>query len=172
MNLVGSSGNDVLIGNASAQMLTGGDGNDTLDGKGGADTLIGGAGNDTYIFGLGYGTDIISDYDTTSGNSDKLSFGTGITKNNLWFSQSGNDLVIDVLGTKDSVTISNWYSGSAYDLESFATTDGSKLDSQIAKLVSAMASYAANHTSFNPITATTMPTDTTLQTTIASAWHS
>jgi Ca2+-binding RTX toxin-like protein len=48
-NLLGSDFNDMLTGNASANVITGGLGNDTLDGAGGADTLIGGLGNDTYV---------------------------------------------------------------------------------------------------------------------------
>jgi len=37
--------------------------------------------------------------------------------------------------------------------------------------VSAMASFGAAHTAFNPATASAMPTDTTLQNVIAAAWH-
>ena len=46
-NVVGSSFNDHLIGNAGANVLTGGAGDDTLTGGRGADTLNGGAGSDT-----------------------------------------------------------------------------------------------------------------------------
>jgi Ca2+-binding RTX toxin-like protein len=45
-NLYGSSHNDTLIGNNTANVLTGGAGHDTLKGGGGADTLDGGLGND------------------------------------------------------------------------------------------------------------------------------
>ena len=50
-NLIGSSANDVLTGDANANRLDGGDGNDRLVGGGEADTLVGGAGNDTYVIG-------------------------------------------------------------------------------------------------------------------------
>lgn len=46
-NAVSGDGNDILIGNASANELMGGRGNDTLEGRGGADILNGGAGTDT-----------------------------------------------------------------------------------------------------------------------------
>jgi serralysin len=46
-NLTGSSFNDRLIGNGSANILNGGAGNDTLDGGAGADKLFGGDGSDT-----------------------------------------------------------------------------------------------------------------------------
>jgi Ca2+-binding RTX toxin-like protein len=45
-NLQGSGHDDVLTGDANANLIEGNDGNDTLFGGGGADTLFGGAGND------------------------------------------------------------------------------------------------------------------------------
>ena len=48
-NLIGGSGNDLLIGDANANSLNGGDGNDQLDGGAGADALAGGDGSDIYI---------------------------------------------------------------------------------------------------------------------------
>ena len=64
-NATGGSGNDVLLGNASANVLTGNDGNDTLMGRGGNDQLRGGLGVDTVTGGdgldvvtLGDGNDI------------------------------------------------------------------------------------------------------------------
>ena len=44
--VIGGSGDDLLIGNASANGLTGGDGNDALRGGEGGDTLTGGEGKD------------------------------------------------------------------------------------------------------------------------------
>ena len=49
MNLVGTSGNDVLTGGAANDTLSGLAGDDTLDGGAGADTMLGGLGNDTYV---------------------------------------------------------------------------------------------------------------------------
>jgi Ca2+-binding RTX toxin-like protein len=46
-NVIGSQGNDLIVGNAQANLLDGGAGDDQLKGGGGNDTLIGGAGNDT-----------------------------------------------------------------------------------------------------------------------------
>ena len=50
-NVVGSRGNDTIIGDANANRLEGEDGNDTLDGGAGLDILVGGFGNDTYVLG-------------------------------------------------------------------------------------------------------------------------
>ena len=46
-NLIGSSFNDVLVGDGSANTLAGGSGDDVLEGLAGADSLQGGTGNDT-----------------------------------------------------------------------------------------------------------------------------
>lgn len=48
-SVIGSSHNDVIIGNAQANYIEGGDGNDTITSGGGADQLFGGAGADTFI---------------------------------------------------------------------------------------------------------------------------
>jgi Ca2+-binding RTX toxin-like protein len=148
----GGVGGDSLTGNAGDDLLLGGDGNDTLDGGAGADTLEGGVGsdamnggtgNDTYLFTPGTGADTISDYDTTTGNTDLLSFGAGITAEQLWFRQVGANLEVSLIGTTDKATLSNWYSGSTYHLEQFKTSDGKTLlDSQVQALVSAMAAFA------------------------------
>lgn len=50
LNLMGSSGNDTLIGDAAAQSLNGGEGNDIVAGGLGADTLNGNAGADTFVY--------------------------------------------------------------------------------------------------------------------------
>ncbi len=48
-NLLGSSFDDILDGDTSANIIRGGDGNDTIRGGGGADTLFGGTGHDVFI---------------------------------------------------------------------------------------------------------------------------
>ena len=52
-NATGGSGNDVLLGNATANVLTGNAGNDTLVGRGGNDQLLGGDGADRIVGGDG-----------------------------------------------------------------------------------------------------------------------
>jgi Ca2+-binding RTX toxin-like protein len=49
-NVIGGSGNDSLVGDATANRLDGGAGNDVLIGGAGNDTLVGGAGSDTASF--------------------------------------------------------------------------------------------------------------------------
>ncbi|THF65559.1 hypothetical protein E6C76_08240 [Pseudothauera nasutitermitis] len=137
------AGNDVLYGGEGNDSLYGEAGNDTLDGGAGNDYLVGGTGSDTYLFGRGYGQDTVYDYDTTSGNADRLFFGDDIASDQLWFSRNGNHLQVSVIGTDDQVTINNWYSGSAYRVEQFHAGGGAVLlHGQVAALVSAMAAFS------------------------------
>lgn len=59
--LYGDTGNDRLFGQAGDDRLYGGDGDDLLSGGAGDDLLHGESGADTYVFGRGFGNDIISD---------------------------------------------------------------------------------------------------------------
>lgn len=113
----GTSGNDLLQGNASADLLQGGAGNDqlrgdaaadTLDGGGGEDRLEGGSGNDTYLFGRGDGRDVIAaSTDRTPGRHGTLLLRPGIRPADLELrlSRQGLDLVVRIAGSTDSVTI-------------------------------------------------------------------
>lgn len=143
INGTGNELDNTLTGNSAANVLTGGAGNDTLNGGAGADSLVGGAGKDTYWLRRGYGIDTITDNDTTAGNTDIARFDTGIAANQLWFTKTGNNLDVSMIGTSDKFTLSNWYQGSQYHVEQFKTSDGKTLlDSQVQNLVSAMAAFA------------------------------
>lgn len=122
------------VGNSLANRLTGNVANNTL---------TGGAGNDTYVFGRGSAADILVDSDSAAGNVDVLSFLDGINSDQLWFRHVGNDLLVSIIGTSDSATIRNWYSGSNHHIEQFITAGGEVLlDSQVENLVNAMAAFA------------------------------
>jgi hypothetical protein len=72
------------------------------------------------------------------GSTNELDFTGGVTDQNLWFIQSGNDLKIDLLGTNTSVTVNSWFSSSSNQLQEI-TAGGLKIDNQISQLVQAMA---------------------------------
>jgi Ca2+-binding RTX toxin-like protein len=142
-SLWGEGGNDMLTGGAGNDTLTDSAGNDTLDGGAGADFLSGGMGNDTYRLGRGYGADLIMDNDLTAGNTDIAQFLAGVSRDQIWFQQNGNDLVASIIGTSDQLTVQNWYAGSVSHVEQFKTADGSTLlDSNVQNLVNAMAAFA------------------------------
>jgi Ca2+-binding RTX toxin-like protein len=167
--LSGDAGNDTLSGGAGNDSLVGDAGNDTLDGGAGTDTLSGGAGNDIYVMARGYGADAVTENDATAGNTDVASFSAGIATNQLWFRHVGNNLEASIIGTTDSLTIQNWYSGSAYHVEQFKTADGKLLlDTQVENLVQAMAAFAppaAGQTTLPPAV------QTALAPVLAANWH-
>jgi len=132
---------NVLLGNGAGNALNGLEGADYYDGGAGNDTLTDNSttSGDAYRFGLGYGSDTIAD----SGGTDTLGFNSGVAADQIWFRQVGNNLEVSLIGTGDTATINNWYTGSAYHLEQFKTSDGKTLlDSQVQALVSAMAAFA------------------------------
>lgn len=140
--LHGGRGNDTLLGGQGNDMLYGGGDDDLLQGGAGDDVLQGDAGSDTYLFGRGDDRDLISNYDAGVGSVDTLLFGENIPVEALWFRQNGNDLEVSVVGGSERVTVSSWYSGSAYHLDQFKSADGKALlDSQVQSLVDAMAAF-------------------------------
>ncbi len=167
LTLKGTSGKDMLTGQSKADNLSGLAGNDTLIGNQGNDTLIGGSGADTYRFKRGDGQDTVIENDLNILSRDVLAFGD-VAANQLWFTRSGQSLVVSVIGTQDRVTVQDWFKGSAYRVEAFTSSDGRSLSSsKVNSLVSAMAKFSppAEGT-------TTLPTATAkaLQPVLASSW--
>lgn len=137
--LHGSWGKDVLVGGTGDDRLYGSFGRDTLAGGAGNDHLEGGMGNDTYLFNLGDGHDSIYD----SFGKDTLKLGDGIDNNHLWFSRVGRNLVIQVLGQDDQVTVEGWYNKFIpRRIETIQTADNSYLNVQAVQvLVQSMAAF-------------------------------
>lgn len=143
LNGTGNTLNNVLTGNSGSNTLNGGSGNDILDGAAGVDSLLGGTGNDTYLLGRGYGADTLTENDSTAGNTDILSFQSGVSSDQLWFRRVNADLEVSIIGTNDKMTIGGWYNGSQTHVETFQTSSGEiLLDSQVQNLVNAMAAFA------------------------------
>lgn len=139
--LTGGGGNDQLFGEDGADQLYGDSGNDILVGGAGNDYLKGGSGSDTYMFVRGNGQDSLDNYDTGSSSRDVLNIAS-VSPEDLWFSQSGNNLLINIVGTDDQITVSNWYSHANYRLDEIRASDALLLNNQLDQLVSAMASFA------------------------------
>jgi len=140
-SLTGDGGNNKLVGGAGNDNLASDAGNDTLSGGTGNDTLTGGAGNDVYRFARGDGADIIVESGLLA-DSDQLVFASDVKSDDLWFRQDGNNLVISVLGTDDSVTVQNWFSGTGNVIEEIRAGDGKVLDhSEVQLLINAMSSF-------------------------------
>jgi Ca2+-binding RTX toxin-like protein len=114
----GGDENDYLYGGSGNDYLYGETGNDIMDGGAGSDYLQGTTGSDKYIFGLGYGADIVYDYDTNLSNVDTVIFNSDTLPENVVLNRSGNDLLITIAGTSDTMTITGWFDTSgAYKVE-------------------------------------------------------
>ncbi|RED43331.1 calcium-binding protein, partial [Aestuariispira insulae] len=148
LDIDGGLGDDRIISGGHDDYLVGGSGNDTLSAGAGDDALSGGAGNDlltggegadTFLFGEGGGRDIVSDAQA----ADKVTFGTGVEADEIWFSQSGNDLEARLLGSNDAIIIDDWFAGNAKQVGSFELSDGSTLSAaNVQSLVDAMSAWA------------------------------
>lgn len=121
--LLKSFTHNLVLGTDANNTLSGGYGDDYLDGGKGNDSLYGDYGNDTYIFNLGDGVDTIYDYDYYVTDKDKIVFGEGIKKEDIYFSYSGNNLKIKY-SQNDEITISN-QKNSSYSIEKIELQDGS-----------------------------------------------
>ena len=111
------SDNGVVIhGDGGNDTLNGGEGNDVLDGGVGSDYIYGVNGNDTYIFGIGYGSDIVEDND----GENKIVLNE-ITLDMITFSINENGyLIISINDSEDVLTIKNFNS----ELFAFEFADG------------------------------------------------
>ncbi|WP_431810124.1 calcium-binding protein [Jejubacter sp. L23] len=127
--LYGGKGEDRLYGDEGNDSLYGGSGNDVLSGGAGNDYLEGGYGNDTYLFNRGDGSDTIYEI----GGNDTLQLGPDITADQVWLARQvttglyGTDsdsLVIGLAGSDDRITIQNFFSSSARQLEQIVFADG------------------------------------------------
>jgi Ca2+-binding RTX toxin-like protein len=144
--LNGTSADSIMMGDAGDDTLNGGGGKDLINGGPGNDILTGGTGNDLYIFGHGYGVDTITDYDTTAGNSDRVRFGSGVNPFDLIFVNNGNNLNIQINNSSDLLTVQNQNLSSAYQVEVFEASDGSKLlSSKVNLLIQAMADFSSQN---------------------------
>lgn len=105
--LSGSMGEDILDGGPGADSLFGGDGDDRLHGDRGDDLLYGGSGRDTYYFGGGDGDDAIEEYGNLESNI--LVFGREVLVTDVIASAYGADLLLQIRGTSDQITVRNQF---------------------------------------------------------------
>jgi len=117
--IYGDAGNDTLRGGDGDDTLAGGVGDDVLEGGSGSDLLYGGAdtgwiwasvnGADTYHFGRGSGQDTIIDHDRIATNLDTIRLADDLTVNDIALQRSGEDLVLSIKDTTDTITVKNWF---------------------------------------------------------------
>jgi hypothetical protein len=67
---------------------------------------IGGGCNDTYVFGRGDGHDVITNgLSSNTGPSVILQLASDLAPDNVWLKQSGQNLVIEIMGSDEDVTV-------------------------------------------------------------------
>ena len=98
--LTPTAGDDLLIGFGVAE----------LDGGAGDDRLEGDIAATTYVYGRGYGNDVIKDVGTGFDGSDIVRFNADVAFGDLVFRRGGEtgiDLVIEIAATGETLTIEN-----------------------------------------------------------------
>lgn len=162
--------------NQESQVLTGGFGGATLQ-PGTKDTILNaGVGPAIYEFGPVFGHDVINnlppDQHITRPHGEIVFNSLTITENRLWFQRSNKDLVITMLGTPQTIQITNWYGDyEGAQVVAIKLTKGLKLDLDIEDLVSVMTKYMVDNPSFDPQKTDHMPSDPALQEMITTTWH-
>ncbi|KJC54173.1 hypothetical protein UP10_40625 [Bradyrhizobium sp. LTSPM299] len=108
---------------SGSPVLRGTDLPDVMDGGGGNQYLAGGSSDDTYVFGHGYGHDTIDD------QGGAVSFKSDVSVDDVEWSKLGNDLVIKLKGSNDSLTILGEFGGNSGSsaVTSFQFADGTSL---------------------------------------------
>ncbi len=97
-------GDDIVITYEGDDVIEGGKGNDRLESW---------YGNDTYIYNLGDGNDTIVDYSYTN-EIDKIVFGEGISAENLTAEKVGDDYVLMIGESGETITIKEFFYNSSF----------------------------------------------------------
>ncbi|MBD2797846.1 S8 family serine peptidase [Xenorhabdus sp. 18] len=150
---VGNGNNHIETSGSMAKVKVG-DGNNHIMTSGSMSTVEVGHGDNDLRF---------------SGRMGKLVFGKDIAPAHLWFQHEGQDLQISVIGSKQEVTLHNWYASSPERPGNITAGDGYRLmDYGVENLVQAMAAFAP------PTSATTLFGDVEqqqLQSVLATNWQ-
>lgn len=117
--ILGTAGNDTLSGGTGTDTLDGAAGNDRLSGGDGADILIGGTGNDTltgglqsdiFIFDIGFGADVITDFEAGANTDHVIQISTTLFANfaavRAASAQVGANVVITA-SSSNTITLQN-----------------------------------------------------------------
>ncbi|MEM9002166.1 MAG: Ig-like domain-containing protein [Cyanobacteria bacterium P01_F01_bin.86] len=132
----GKAGNDILSGDEGDDQIWGDDGDDILMGVTGNDILVGdngsdGSGSDIFVFGNGDGTDTIVDFEV---GIDFIGLVEGeLTFADLTLIQDGNDTLLGVASSGETLAVLNDVQASALDESSFVVVpDVSNIDEALA----------------------------------------
>ena len=110
----GNDSIDLGYSNYSDDEVDAGAGDDFINAGLGDDTIDGGSGNDTFVYELGSGVDVISDF---NGDNDTIIFGATINLDNLSLDFNNNDLTFSFNDSPEDLLVINDYLNSADSIE-------------------------------------------------------
>jgi len=169
--LTAGAGNNVINASGLHETVTVGGGVNTITSLGGSCSLTLGDGSDIVTM-TGSGTNVTVGHGTYclefGSSGETLKFGADVSSSNLWFQHIGQDLLVTVDGTSESVVLKNWYASTPEQTSSIVAGDGKTLSASNAnQLVQAMASFAPPQ----PGTTSLPPAyQTALAPVLASSW--
>jgi Ca2+-binding RTX toxin-like protein len=121
-----SAQGQTVDGGAGHDVVVGAEGDDILYGDAGNDTLDGGMGANTYVFGRGDGQDsVFSAYDA---QQDRVLLGGGITLADVDVRAEGSDLVLEIIGSSDSLRLVGYLNLGPEDRLRIEFADGAAWD--------------------------------------------
>lgn len=120
--IVPSDYDDVLIGDWRDNVLNGGKGNDHLEGK---------DGSDLYVFQRGDGLDLIVEGKGYADDLDVIHFGDSIDVSDISLRHILNDLVINIPGENNMITIQDWFLGRGREIEKIEFDSGAVWDADL-----------------------------------------
>jgi Ca2+-binding RTX toxin-like protein len=109
-----TDGDDQIFGNSADNLLDGGAGNDMLSG---------GDGNDTYLFGIGYGRDLIEEGARKAGSIDTVLMLEGVAPSDIIISRTKYDVLLEIGDGTDTLILWDWFYDDNYLVEEVRFTD-------------------------------------------------
>ena len=98
---------------------------------------------------------------------DVLQLMSRLDPDDIWFSRRNDHLMVNVIGSDDSIKLKNWYQEDAFKLDAITTSDASLDMASLDQLVQAMAAFSPPNglgvVLSDEVSAAVMPA-------IASAW--
>ncbi|HKU63746.1 MAG TPA: cadherin domain-containing protein [Rhizomicrobium sp.] len=150
--LNGDNGDDALSGGDGNDALYGGAGNDILSGDAGDDIVQGGLGDDSYVFSRSAGSDTLTDTD-----GKNIIAITDASHDQIWLGQSGNDLIVSIIGSTASIRVAGYFAASTPSrVFSIATTDQTLFLNYAGPLLTAMGAISVTAPSAMPQNITDM----------------
>jgi hypothetical protein len=126
-----------------------------------------------YLYQPGQGAMFIANDTGLSEAAGSLSMRGGIDAENLWFTQTGADLTITIMGTRGTVVIDDWFTTDpSARVSAIHAADGTTVThDRVDQLTTAMAIYATAHAGFDPTRVAALPLDADLNAAFQTAWH-